>query len=153
MSGPWPGARIDYDTVVERHSSGLFLPSRWQIRTLFKDNSASMTKKYTVTSQSINRALPKDAYEVTFPVGASVYDDKFSHSIAAQVQADGSYKPHPSTEPERLKAFESEQRRQNETRINFTILGIGGFLVALAGSLFIFKFRRNRAQTTNSSDT
>lgn len=146
--GPWPGARIDYDTTFEQHSSELFIPSRWEVRTVFKDNSASMTKKFAVVAQSINRPLPKDAFEVTFPVGATVFDDKFSKGIAAEVQPDGSYKPHPASNPDDLIAFEKSQRAEQLNRINYWLLGIGVVLVFLGILATLVRAKRRRSITS-----
>ena len=145
-NGPWPGSRIVFDTSFKQHASGIFIPARWEVRTVFKDNSASMTKTYSVISQSINSKLPKDAFDVTFPVGSMIYDDKFSTSIPAEVQPDGEYKPHPLSDPKKLEEYETErQRKKSASRINYALLAIGFFLIATAVCVYYFRRPRERS--------
>ena len=128
------------------------MPVYWEVKTVFADPAVSMTKRFTVTKFSVNEPVPESAFDVAFAPGSTVFDDAFSHHIAAVVQSDGSYQPHPDTDPALLKAFREEKRTERTKRWSIGLAVTGALLLAF-GIGYRLRRLRNTRRLTNALST
>lgn len=142
--GIWQGAKIVKDVQYQQLDTGITVPKYWEVKTVFANPAISMTKRFTVTKFAVNQPIPDSTFDVTFAPGSTVFDDAFSHSVAAVVKDDGSYKPHPETSPHLLKSFHDQKRAEITQRWNRTLLVAGVFLICFGITYTVFRRRRSR---------